>query len=483
MTMIRLLPLSCALLALSLPLPARADVGLPPAMARDAANALLPAARNNLGLVPGVASGVMPGSIAIAGSPTGYAVGDTVTLTCSGCSFTTNPLIVVSAVSSGVPTAIQLRVPGAITAAPASNPTFTQSATTGSGTGLQVTGTLGVIAADVSVASLATGGTANGNMILGAETPLSTLYGAENTFLGDRAGAHFDTSSTANTAVGHNACGNQGAGTVTGSFNTCLGDDAGRNMTGTFNNNTLLGTNAGRVVAANGNTIVGTGSGIASSTGGNNTIIGTGSGAALTTGAANVILGANVATTTLQGGGFNVLIAAESFNDVDTPAINTGNMLNIQRSIAGTLTSHANNNNPSICAVGMHCVLGVLRGANFNITTDQSIPIRPLTSSDPGFIAGASKYIVTDIYVTNCSASLTTAKGALYTAASKTGTIIGAVTTPFTNCTGATTMQRLQALTNEDSNTFTAATLFLSLTTAQGTAATGDVYVMGIPIN
>src|SRR5205085_2104584 len=146
------------------------------AMARDAANALLPAARNNLGLVPGAASGVMPGSIAIAGSPTGYAVGDTVTLTCSGCSFTTNPVVVVSAVSSGIPTAIQLRVPGAITAAPAANPTFTQSATTGSGTGLQVTGTLGVIAADVPAAGLNTGGTANGNMILGAETPLSTLY-------------------------------------------------------------------------------------------------------------------------------------------------------------------------------------------------------------------------------------------------------------------------------------------------------------------
>ena len=64
MTMIRLLPLSCALLALSLPLPARADVTAPPAMARDAANALLPAARNNLGLVPGAASGVMPSTLA-----------------------------------------------------------------------------------------------------------------------------------------------------------------------------------------------------------------------------------------------------------------------------------------------------------------------------------------------------------------------------------------------------------------------------------
>ena len=52
MTTVRLLALPCALLALSLPLPARADVGLPPAMSRDAANATLPAARNNLGLVP-----------------------------------------------------------------------------------------------------------------------------------------------------------------------------------------------------------------------------------------------------------------------------------------------------------------------------------------------------------------------------------------------------------------------------------------------
>ena len=44
-------------------------------------------------------------------------------------------------------------------------------------------------------------------------------------------------------------------------------------------------------------------------------------------------------------------------------------------------------------------------------------------------------------------------------------------------------MQRLSGLTNEDSNTFTAASLILSLTTAQGVAATGDVYIMGYPIN
>jgi len=44
-------------------------------------------------------------------------------------------------------------------------------------------------------------------------------------------------------------------------------------------------------------------------------------------------------------------------------------------------------------------------------------------------------------------------------------------------------MHRLSGLLNEDTNTFAAATLFLSLTTAQGGAATGDVYVMGLPIN
>jgi hypothetical protein len=34
-----------------------------------------------------------------------------------------------------------------------------------------------------------------------------------------------------------------------------------------------------------------------------------------------------------------------------------------------------------------------------------------------------------------------------------------------------------------DTNIFTAATLFLSLTTAQGSAATCDVYAFGTPVN
>lgn len=127
------------------------------------------------------------------------------------------------------------------------------------------------------------------------------------------------------------------------------------------------------------------------------------------------------------------------------------------------------------CAAGSTCVLGKLKSANFNATSDQAITIAPFTSG--------SKYMITEIDVANCSVSMTTAQGGVYTAASKGGTIIGATTTPFTNCTGATKRHRLTALTNMDSNTLTAATLYLSLTTAQGVAATADVYIIGMPLN
>src|SRR5207248_6898637 len=217
---------------------AQAELGFAPPMYRDAANAVLPAARNNLGIVPSASSGITPDSIAIAGSPTGYAAGDTVTLTCAGCTITTNPVIVIGAVSSGVPTNIQLRMPGVITAAgSASGLTFTQSTTSGSGTGLTVTGNLGPLASAVGAATLATGGSnINGNVFLGGAVPQNGLYGAENLFITPLAGGDFTTTSTANTAIGWNACGvGASLGSITpfaGSFNTCLGTDAGRSIAG-----------------------------------------------------------------------------------------------------------------------------------------------------------------------------------------------------------------------------------------------------------
>ena len=116
-------------------------------------------------------------------------------------------------------------------------------------------------------------------------------------------------------------------------------------------------------------------------------------------------------------------------------------------------------------------IIGVLKGANFNVTTDQAIKIN------------YSQYKITDIFVTNCSTSLTTAAGGFYTVASKGGTIIGSTLTTFTGCTSATTQADNNALTNMNGSIFTASNIYLSLTTAQGAAATGDVYIVGVPFN
>lgn len=120
-------------------------------------------------------------------------------------------------------------------------------------------------------------------------------------------------------------------------------------------------------------------------------------------------------------------------------------------------------------------LLGVLKGANFNVTTDQPIAL--------AFPPGATRFYLNDIEVVNGSTSLTTAQGAFYTAAIKGGTIIGATNTAYTNCTGASGRQKLSGLTNQDATTFPIATnlLYLSLTQGQGSAATADVYVYGTP--
>lgn len=246
-------------------------------------------------------------------------------------------------------------------------------------------------------------------------------------------------------------------------------------------NNTIYGVGAGTsVTSANSNAIYGQGAGILVN-GGSNTIVGVGAGTSLTSATSNVIVGRSVASTTLLGGGGDILIGTSSA--VDTPASGTANAINFGNVITG---DNGPATHPTTCAIGQACVLGVLRAANFNITTDQAIVIRPLTSgssTNNGYMSTATKYRLSEIWVTNCSTSLTTAQGGFYTATSKGGTIIGAVGTAYTGCTGATTLQKLSGLINQDANIFSSATLYLSLTTAQGGAATGDVYLLGYPIN
>lgn len=110
---------------------------------------------------------------------------------------------------------------------------------------------------------------------------------------------------------------------------------------------------------------------------------------------------------------------------------------------------------------------GRLLGANFNVTTDQAIPL---------IIPASATFRVTKITVKNASLSLTTAAGGVYPAASKGGTALVAAGQVYTALTGATIALDLTLAT---ANAVQAAgtLLYLALTTPQGAAATGDVYV------
>lgn len=111
-------------------------------------------------------------------------------------------------------------------------------------------------------------------------------------------------------------------------------------------------------------------------------------------------------------------------------------------------------------------LLGSLVGANFNVTTDQAIPIT------------ATSYVIRKIIVTNTSASLTLAAGGIYTATSKTGAIVGAGQV-YSALTGASKFLDLTLAGAGLTDVLTGANIYLSLTTALGSAATADIYIFG----
>jgi hypothetical protein len=120
-------------------------------------------------------------------------------------------------------------------------------------------------------------------------------------------------------------------------------------------------------------------------------------------------------------------------------------------------------------AAGATRVLCSIRAANFNVTTDQACTIP----------AGVTAWVPTSIVVTNCSASLTLAAGGIYPAASKGGTALVAAAQIYTALTGATIVLGLTLAANIATTRYTVNTVYLSLTTGQGTAATCDLYLIG----
>lgn len=121
---------------------------------------------------------------------------------------------------------------------------------------------------------------------------------------------------------------------------------------------------------------------------------------------------------------------------------------------------------------GLQRTLCTIRTANFNTTADQACPIA----------AGISTYSITAVYATNCSANLTLAVGGVYPTTAKGGTAIVANTQVYTALTASTVLLGLTVAAAPLVTRYTAATLYLSLTTGQGGAATCDFYVVGVDL-
>lgn len=120
---------------------------------------------------------------------------------------------------------------------------------------------------------------------------------------------------------------------------------------------------------------------------------------------------------------------------------------------------------------------GRLLGANFNSTADQAIPISVPTSL----------YRIELIMVNNPSTSMTTAQGGFYQTTSKGGTAIVANNTAYTTLTTNTpdttgSAQNVTLASGMGNVAYDLSTIYFSLTTAQGTAATADIRVYCRPL-
>lgn len=112
-------------------------------------------------------------------------------------------------------------------------------------------------------------------------------------------------------------------------------------------------------------------------------------------------------------------------------------------------------------------LIGVIKGADFNSTADQT------------FYTKSSSFIIRRITVTNASTSLTTAVGGIYGQANKAGSAVVANTQVYSALTTAIKYVDLTLTAGVGSNIASNRTLYFSLTTPQGSAATADIYVFG----
>lgn len=112
-------------------------------------------------------------------------------------------------------------------------------------------------------------------------------------------------------------------------------------------------------------------------------------------------------------------------------------------------------------------LLAYLKDADFNSTADQQLSSLP------------ARYIIRRIVVANPSISLTTAAGGIYAAPSKGGTAIVAAAQVYSALTGVSKFLDLTLAAVCGTDWFVEASIYLSLTTAQGADARADLYIFG----
>jgi hypothetical protein len=119
-----------------------------------------------------------------------------------------------------------------------------------------------------------------------------------------------------------------------------------------------------------------------------------------------------------------------------------------------------------------------LTGINFNAANTDNAIIIPLP---PGF----STYLVSALYLSDASGTLTTATCGLFTATGAGGTAIVTTGTAITVSTAsANTNNNTQSFTinNAGTQSYNAATLYFRVQTAEGSAQTGNVTLFIIPL-
>lgn len=123
-------------------------------------------------------------------------------------------------------------------------------------------------------------------------------------------------------------------------------------------------------------------------------------------------------------------------------------------------------------------VLATLLSANFNSILDQTIQL-------PNTITA---FQLTGILITNASLSLTTATGGFYPTTAKGGTALVAAGQSYASLTTSTKLLSATLAAGITTTRYSSAnmdvingylTMYLSLSVAQGLAATADVYVLG----